>query len=217
MLQAVQRALKKTASFNLQDTWFTLYTIVMLFALLTPTLFVTNLAGSYRSAAIVYVLTFLYFQVTDPAPSLNRDISQNIKRYSIIAISVFAIFTLLLTENTALANATPFTNAWTKLLWFVFAVGVSESVIRRGLQNKLGNPIATSIIMGLLHITAYQGIQGTLTIGPEFIINIVVSMVAFYIFYLVYEASGRDIATESIVHGLYDFVLLGGFTIGGLL
>lgn len=199
--------LKKALS-KVNDDYYLLYIGVMLLFLFSSAVMFTENAGYYKGSIIVYIVAVLF--VTNGNKKRRLDISDNWKKYLFYFGFSFVFFGLVL-DPSEFAIKVPFANWISKYLYVFFVIGFSESLIRKGIQDKLKNPIVTSIVMAILHIGSYMGL-----LGASFSLGLLVYMliqvaIGFYVFYWIERKT--DVVVESFAHGSYDLFIAytGGF------
>ena len=177
------------------DSWHIIWMLVMFITIISPELFFASNASRFSMVAITYVVATLLLK-----PKMKQtDISQNWLKYIMYFGTLLLIFSFA--TNKAMYDVN-FTSIFTKLLFVVFVIGYSESLIRRGVHERTGNPIIAVVVMGIAHTGAYMSLLGEynfMAVLP----HLFTAMVGFTIFQLVYYYT-KDTMIEAMVHGFYN-------------
>lgn len=170
----------------------------MFLFIFSPILFFQTKMDYMKGVALVY---FAVAMLLKPKHK-TMDISKNLVFYSISALifmGVYAVFSY----NIEPSNSLVFTSFFSKFLFVVFVIGLSESFIRQGLLQRIKNPIITNGVMALGHTMSYMTITQNFNLFSVQIMYMLFSaFIAFFIFQFI--ASKSDLFTESLAHGIYD-------------
>lgn len=184
-------------NFKLNDDMFVFYLVVMFLCIVSANLFFVTRASQMSFIALTYLVLSIAFK-----PKISRmDLSKNIITYFFYAVISSLIFFFFIDGSSQ--SSVQFTNVFTKFVYVIFVIAFSESIIRRGLLEKIQNSFITNGIMALGHSYAYMNLSGSFTFSSEVLSMLAVAFVGFFIFELVYKFS-KDTFVEALVHGLYN-------------
>lgn len=188
--------LQSLIQFN--DSVFVMYCIVMLFFVFSPVLFFSERGEFFSSIALTYLVCVSLVKVKKP----RVDISKNLIWYFVLGFISFSLFQIIVMPGTSYGEGPAFTSIFSKLLYVVVVIALSESYIRQGLLHRIKNPIITNLIMGFLHVGSYMAMMGEYSFTSELVVTLLITSMAFFVFQLICQKF--DIMSEAIVHGMYN-------------
>jgi hypothetical protein len=186
------------------DNATNIYFMTMLLALFAPSLFFTQDFNFLRTGIILYAIVSLAWIRYNK----RIDIGNNLHNWLIYGFFTYVIVSMINSQQ--IVQTLPFTNNVAQFFWQVFVIGFSETIIRIKVFQMF-NPFIGSVLMGLLHSTSYMLMLGNYIFTPELFIYLGMSVIAFFIFSIVYKYSGNNAMTEALVHGMYNIGVTGGF------
>ncbi len=135
----------------------------------------------------------------------RHDISQNWLKYA--GYFVLSLMVMSFVDKSSLGSGLPTTSIFAKVIFSVFIVGMSETLMQVGLLQKYKNRAVVNTAFGFLHVGAYMALTGATSFDFTVFMMCLKSVVGFFVFDLAYYFTG-DIFIVSILHGVYDLILI---------
>jgi hypothetical protein len=186
----------------------------MILFLVSPSLIFKSDFNYYASSVLKYliVVSIIYVILKKKNVVFKRiDISKNLLNWLFFSGLVFVFFLSTIKIGSGLL---PFQNVYTAFAWFFIVVGMSESIIMIGVRKLLREeskplPIYSIIFMASLHITSYMLFLGNYSFSSQLFYMLLKSILAFAIFFKLFELLDNDIFKLAIIHAFYDLMIIG--------